>query len=146
MMRKMTKNYDFSEVIKPETLPGYIKHYITENDKILTAYKTPNDHGVFTDKKIVLFDSIGQFKTKKKIYTIPYESVTTISVSFDEAMAELDLELNNGRMISLMFDDLEPEDKVRIRLLYTCINHIVCDQEPDKKQMEKLINNDVSFK
>lgn len=146
LSRKIIRNYDFSEVIKPETLPGYIKHYIVDDDKILTAYKTPNDHGVFTDRKVVLFDSIGKLKKKKKIYTIPYDTITTISVSFEDSMAELDMELNNGRVVNLRFDDLEAEDKVRIRLLYTCINRIVCSQDPSRGQLSRLVNNDVAFK
>ena len=120
-------------------------HYILGGERILVAYKTTRDHGVFTDNKIILFDSLDNF-SKKQIYTIPYKSISTISITFDKSTAVLDILLDCGYPVQLFFINLEPEDKLRLRILYTVINRIICNQEPMEKDIKKLMNDDISFK
>lgn len=142
--KELTKEFNFSKVFKREDLPGYIRHYVLEDEKILVAYKTVRDHGVFTDSKIVLFDS-EKSMSRKEIYSIPYNSISTISVSFDEFSAEFNIILNNGVPIKLKFASLDPEDKTRIRMLYTVINRIISGQKLDKDEVEKLMSDDIKL-
>lgn len=144
--KEITKKFNFSKVLNKSELPGYIRHYILEDETILTAYKTSRDHGIFTDKKIVLFDSLSKFKMKKQMYTIPYKSISTISIIFENNSALLSLFLDCGYPIKLKFINVEPDDKVRLRILYTCINRIISNQEPTKQDIQKLINDDIHFK
>ena len=144
--KEMTKDFKFSQYMKTKELPGYIKHYVYDDEEIWVGYRTTRDHGVFTDKKLVLFDSLSRNAIRKKIVTIPYSSIVAIAVSFESIYAEFELLLNNGHHVSLTFLDLEPIDKVRIRILYTCNNRVISGQEPKKEDVEKLMKNDVSFK
>ena len=137
--KAITKPFDFSGIIEKKDLPAYIKQYIRE-EKILVSYKTSRDHGIFTDKKIVLFDNYGK---RKQIYTIPYGAVSSLSVIFDEAKANLDLYLNSGHPVHLSFVKMSGEDKLRLRILYTCLNHYINNQEPIKMDLDRLLNNDV---
>lgn len=137
--KAVTKPFNFSGVLAINALPAYVKQYIRE-ELILVAYKTSRDHGIFTDKKIVLFDNYGK---RKQIYTIPYSSISTLSIIFDEASAELDLYLNSGYPVNLKFIEMNGEDKLRLRILYTCINRLVNDQEPIQLDLERLIKNDI---
>lgn len=142
--KELTKEFNFSKVFKREDLPGYIRHYVLEDEKILVAYKTIRDHGVFTDSKIVLFDSEKSI-SRKEIFSIPYNSISTISVIFDEFNAEFHILLNNGIPINLKFASLDPEDKTRIRMLYTTINRIISNQKPDKEEIEKLMSDNLEL-
>lgn len=142
--KELTKDFRFSEAFKSSELPGYIRHYVLEGENIWVAYKTNRDHGVFTEDKIVLFDSIN--KTQKQIYTIPYKSISTIAVTFEERSAELYLYLDCGYPIALRFVDMKPEDKIRLRILYTCINQVVCGKKPREVDIDRLVNDDVKFK
>lgn len=137
--RAVTKPFNFSGVIDKENLPAYIKQYIRE-ELILVAYKTSRDHGIFTDRKIVLFDN---YDKRKQIYTIPYSSISTLSIIFDENEAELDLFLNSGYPVNLKFVEMSGEDKLRLRILYTCINRLVNGQEPLKMDLDRLLTNDI---
>lgn len=137
--RAVTKPFHFSKVIDKSELPFYAKQYIKE-EIILVTYKTSRDHGIFTDKKIILFDN---YEKRKQIYTIPYKSISTISVLFDEEKASLDLFLNSGYPVSLKFINMTGEDKLRLRLLYTCINRLINNQLPVKEDMDRLLHNDV---
>lgn len=141
--KAVTKPFNFSSVIDidKETLPAYVKQYIRD-ELILVAYKTSRDHGIFTDKKIVLFDS---YKKRKQIYAIPYKSISTISILFDDDYAILDLFLNSGYPETLKFVNLTAEEKLRLRILYTCVNRLINDQEPLKMDMDRLLNNDISL-
>jgi len=144
--KELTKEFKFSKAFNKDDLPGYIKHYILDNELILVAYKTDRDHGVFTDKKIVLFDSYSEPRNCKEIYTIPYKSVSTISIIFETTTAELHLFLDSGYPVKLKFINVKPDDKIRLRILYTCINRIISNQEPNKKDIKRLITDDIHFK
>ena len=130
--KEVTRAFNFSKVLNDDDLPGYIKHYVPEDENILVAYKTSRDHGVFTDKKIVLFDNINTLNRSKRIYTIPFKSVSVLDIVFGEKSAELNFSLDCGFPVKLKFVDMKAEDKIRLRLLYTCINRIVNGQEPLK--------------
>lgn len=135
--RKITKYFKFSRVLNKKELPAYARQYI-KNEQILTCYKTERDHGIFTDKKIVLFDNKGK---KKHIYTIPYKSISILSVTFDENSADLNLYMDSGYSINLKFINMNSTDKLRLRVLYTCIDKIINNEKTIKEDINSLINN-----
>lgn len=135
--RKITKRFNFSRVLDKKELPAYVRQYI-KNEQILIGYKTERDHGIFTDKKIVLFDNKGN---KKHIYTIPYKSISILSVTFDENSAKLNLYMDSGYPVSLKFINMDGTDKLKLRVLYTCIDKIINNEETIKEDMKSLINN-----
>lgn len=144
--KEVTKRFNFSNVLDKTNLPAYIRQYVQEDEVVLTAYKTSRDHGIFTNRKIVLFDNFGKFGMRKQIYTIPYKSISTLSVIYDSTSAELSLFLDSGYPVRLKFIDMKAEDKLRLRLLYTCINRIINGQKPTEMDLKRLINDDISFK
>lgn len=143
--KEVTKYFNFSKVIDSKDIPAYIKQYILEDEQVLVAYKTTRDHGVFTDKKIVLFDNVSMFGKYKQIYVIPYSSISVLSVGFGATGAEINLSLDCGYPLKLKFVNMKAVDKVRLRMLYTCINRIINDQKPPQDILEKLIKNDITL-
>lgn len=139
--RNITKRFNFSKVIDKEDLPGYVRQYI-KGEKVLTVYKTERDHGVFTDNKIVLFDNKGN---SKNIHTIPYRSISNLSVVFNEKDAEFKLYMDSGYPARLKFINMSGDDKLRLRILYTCIDKIVNNQDPIKEDMKRLIDNNIKL-
>ena len=139
--KKITKNFNFSSVVDKKDLPAYVRQYI-KKEQILTTYKTSRDYGVFTDKKIVLFDNKG---TSKKIFTIPYKSISNQSIIFNEDSAELDLLMDSGYPVILKFINMKGEDKLRLRILYICIDKIINNQEPIAEDIKNLINNNIKL-
>ena len=87
-----------------------------------------------------MFDNYAQ---RKQIYTIPYQSISTLSVIFDEKEAFLDLYLNSGYPVNLQFIGMTGEDKLRLRILYTCISKLVNNQTLVKMDIDRLLNNDI---
>ena len=139
--RNITKRFNFREILDKKDLPAYARQYV-KNEEILTIYKTERDHGVFTDNKIVLFDNKDN---SKQIYTIPYKSISNLSVIFNDDNATLNIYMDSGYPVGLKFINMNGTDKLRLRILYTCIDKIINNQEPVIEDMKKLINNTVKL-
>ena len=143
--KEITKYFNFSSAFNKEKLPKYVKDYVFDDEKILVAYKTRTDHGIFTNKKMVLFDNYSLLGTKKQVYVIPYESVSTCSVIFHLKSAEMSFFLDCGYPVRLKFVNMKDVDKLRLRMLYSTILKIVCDQKVSEEELKKLILDDISF-
>ena len=58
----------------------------------------------------------------------------------------MSLFLDSGYPLILKFVNTIAEDKVRLRLLFSAISRYVNNQKESKEEIERLINNDVSFR
>lgn len=145
-IKKINKSFNFSKIYERDNLPRYVLDYVFDGEKILAAYKTDRDHGVFTDKKIVLFDTYSLFGVRKQIYTIPYKKVSTLSVTFEGNKALFELLLDSGYILKLNFKNMEAKDKIRLRILYSCVSRAVNDQAPLEEDVKKLVEEDARFK
>ena len=121
--KEITKYFNFSKYVNPKSLPKYTLDYVFEDEKVLVSYKTSRDYGLFTDK-----------------------SISTCTVIFKPVGAEMSLFLDSGYPLVLKFVNMTAEDKVRLRLLFSAISKYVNNQKESKEEIERLINNDVSFK
>lgn len=123
--KEITKYFYFYKELDIKELPKYVTDYIDSDEKILCAYATRRDKGVFTDKKILLFDVKGLSLTSKQIHTIPYNSVSSLSVMFDLSRAELIFYLDSGYPLVLKFRNMNGEAKGKLRILYSEISKII---------------------
>lgn len=138
----MTKSYKFLRTKDINQLPKYVMDYVADGEKVWIVYTTLSDHGVFTDKKFILFDNNMTIRQRREIITVPYENVTSISIVFYANSAELIMYLNNGGEVIIKVIRMTPTDKMQIRYLYSCISRIINKQKLNKEDVEKLINND----
>lgn len=143
--KEVTKHFNFKKALDVKNLPSYVKDYVYEDEIILAAYKVGKDHGIITDKKIVLFDNSISFKPKKEITTIPYHSVSAHSVIFHVTTAEIYLLLDSGYPLLLKFANMDSEDKVRLRLLYNAMSGFICKQKLSDDLIKRLVNNEFGF-
>lgn len=139
--KKSNNSLSFAEVIKKEDLPAYARQYV-KKENILTIYKTERDYGIFTDKKVVLFDNNSN---SKQINTIPYKSINSVSVIFYEDSAELQFMLNCNEGVTLRFINMTGDDKLRLRILYHCIDKTISGLEPSSEDLNKLIEDKISL-
>lgn len=123
--KEITKYFYFYKELDIKELPKYVTDYIDSDEKILCAYATRRDKGVFTDKKILLFDVKGLSLTSKQIHTIPFNSVSSLSVMFDLSRAELIFYLDSGYPLVLKFRNMNGEAKGKLRVLYSEISKII---------------------
>lgn len=127
--KEITKYFYFYKEIDKENLPKYVKDYIDADETILAAYATRRDKGIFTDKKILLFDVKG-LSPAKQIHTVPYKSISTLAVLFNLSRASLIIYLDSGYPLELKFRSLSPQDKTNLRILYTKMS--ICVRKSSK--------------
>lgn len=123
--KEITKYFYFYKELDINTLPKYVTDYIDSDETILCAYATRRDKGVFTNKKILLFDVKGLSLTAKQIHTIPYTSISSLAVLFDALRASLVFYLDSGYPLVLKFRNMKNEDKSKLRELYSKISKII---------------------
>jgi|GEM_PF-928143 len=116
--KELTKYFDFNSEIDITNLPKYVVDYIDTDEKIIIAYKTIRDKGIFTDRKMVLFD-LAPIGFKKKIHIIPYRSISSGAVEFHKYRAIIEFSMDSGYQMRLVFVNLTPAGKTHIRELYT---------------------------
>ena len=104
--KEITKYFNFTRSLDKTKLPKYVNDYVFDDEQILAAYKTSTDHGIFTTKMMVLFDNYSLFGRRKQIYTIPYGSISTISIIFYPNHAELSLFMDSGYPVRIKLIDM----------------------------------------
>ena len=143
--KEITKYFNFTRALDKSKLPKYVNEYVFPDETTLVAYKTATDHGVFTTKKIVLFDNYSLFGIRKQIYVIPYSSISSCSIIFRKSTAEISLFMDSGYPIRLKFIDMKDIDKYRLRLLYSTMIKIINNQKVTNEEIETLVTDDISF-
>lgn len=143
--KEITKYFNFSKMILMGELPNYVKDYIFEDESILCGYKTARDYGVFTTSKIVLFDNTSTLGMSKQVYTIPYNTISTLSIIYNRSGAELSLFLNSGYPVRIKFINMSNIDKKRARLIYTIISKIINNQKVSNEEIKIIQENDINF-
>lgn len=122
--KELTRRFYFHKVLNVDNLDKYVTDYVEPGEKILRAYATRRDKGIFTTKKIVLFDKRG-FGTKKCINIIPLLSVSMISSTYDGSKAELIIYLDCGYPIRLCFNNQKDKDKTELRKIHSYISDYI---------------------
>ena len=143
--KEVTKYFNFSKMILKGELPSYVTDYIFEDEVILCGYKTARDYGVFTTKKIVLFDNTSTLGISKQIYTIPYNTISTLSIIFTRGGAELSLFLDSGYPVRIKFIYMTNIDKKRVRLIYSIISKVINDQKVTSEEIKNIQENNINF-
>lgn len=143
--KEITKYFNFSKIVDISLLPKYTTDYVFENEAVLAAYKTHRDYGVFTDKKIILFDNTSLTINKKQVYIIPYKSISSCSVVFKTTGGEMSLFMNSGYPVRLKFINMSNEAKYRLRVLYSYVSKYVIGQDVSNADIKKMQENDFKF-
>lgn len=143
--KEVAKHFNFTKALDIKNAPSYIKDYVYDGETILGLYKVGKDHGLITDRKIILFDNSLSMRPKKEITTISYHSVSAHSIVFHIKTAEIYLLLDSGHPLLLKFSNMNDSDKARLRFLYNAMSSAICNQQIPGYVIEKLVNNDFHF-
>lgn len=125
--KELTKYFNFFEELDMNKLPEYVTDYIFPHEKIIGAYRTSRDKGIFTDRKMLLFD-VTPFSRTKQIHTIPYNSISTIAILFKGPTARILVYVDSGYPLTLKFVGLTATEKTKLRIMYNEICKKVVDR------------------
>lgn len=116
--KELSKYFDFKEEIVEEALPEYVKEYVDDCEKILISYKNTRDYGLFTDKRMILFDKDPLASSYKKVHIIPYVSISTSAIHFKPGRVELLFSLDSGYQMHINFLEMNHDKKERLKKIY----------------------------
>ena len=117
--KELTNSFNFFKELKKEELPRYVIDYLDKGEKIWAAYATFRDKCIFTNKKILLFDQRGIFGKTKKIHYFPYGSISSSAIEYRTSKVIFHFSMNSSYQLKLSFVKLTPEDKKKLRVLYS---------------------------
>ncbi len=115
--KELTKYFNFETEVRIEDLPKYVMDYISESEKILIAYRTSRDFGIFTNKRMVLFDK-NPLSSLKKTHIIPYKSISTSAIGFGFNNAQILMSLDSGYPLQLNFVKMSDQKKTNLKNVY----------------------------
>ena len=118
--KELTKYFNFDKKIPVEGLPTYVTDYLESGEVIYSAYRTTRDKGIFTNKRMILFD-VNPFTHSKKIHIIPYTSISSGAVLFKLTSGAILLSFDSGYQLKLNFIHLKATDKTELRKLFSYI-------------------------
>ena len=118
--KELTKYFNFDKELDVDSLPTYVTDYLEDGEKIYKAYKTTHDKGIFTNKRMILFD-VGLFNSSKKIHILPYESISSGAVLFKFTSGAILFSFDSGYQLKLNFIHLDAKAKTELRKLFSYI-------------------------
>lgn len=121
--KELTKYFNFNKEINIDDLPKYVMDYVEDGEKIYKAYKTLSDRGIFTDKRMILFDCSPIGKSKK-IHIIPYKSISSGAILFKINSGAILLSFDSGYQMRLNFIKMDAAAKTELRKLFSFIMKI----------------------
>ncbi len=118
--KELTKYFNFNKELDKDSLPSYVTDYLKKDEKIIKAYKTSRDKGVFTNERMILFD-VNPLNNSKKIHIIPYSSISSGAILFKKISAAILLSFGCGYQLKLNFVLLSAQEKTELRKLFSYI-------------------------
>lgn len=143
--KELTRSFNFSKALDRDAIPEYVKEYIYDGETILAVYKVGKDYGVFTDKKMVLFDNSLKLGGKKEITTIPYSRATTHSIVFYPSHTEIYILMETSNPLYLKFVNMKDRDKLRVRVLYNAMSAAITGEKIPEHIKKRLVEDDFDF-
>ena len=89
-------------------------------EKVIQAYQTSRDKGIFTDERMILFD-VNPLDRSKKIHIIPYSSISSGAIRYKLTSADILLSFDSGYQMELRFIHLDAQGKTNLRKLFAYI-------------------------
>jgi hypothetical protein len=118
--KELTKYFNFNKRINEEDLPTYVTDYFKKDEKVIQAYQTSRDKGVFTNERMVLFD-VNPLDGSKKIHIIPYSSISSSAILYKRSSASILFSFDSGYQMELKFIHLDARGKTDLRKLFSYI-------------------------
>ncbi|MCM1370879.1 MAG: PH domain-containing protein [Clostridium sp.] len=133
--KELTQYFNFYKELDINNLPNYVLEYIDSDEKILIAYETIRDKFVLTEHKIILFDVRGVLGKNKRIHFFPVASISSAALDFKPKKMSLLLSLDSGYQLRLNFVNMNPNDKVKMRMFFTNVIN-----------KKSFVNSNINFK
>ena len=92
--RPISTTFRFYSILKNDKL---ISEFVHPQEKVVMAFKSRRDIGVFTDKRIILIDYKGINGPRKSVYAIEYSNVSSYVLNIHAFSSSIDFTIDFAR-------------------------------------------------
>lgn len=114
---------NFKSTIAVNDLPKDVEQYLVADEKVMLAFKSRRDIGIFTDCRILLIDKQGIRGFRRTISSVNYHSIASYSLNVRHIDSYIELVLNSGHKLLLKFSKPIPLDDMFV--IYKYITHFI---------------------
>ncbi len=98
--RPISTTFRFYSILKDDKL---IKEFVRPQEKIIMAFKSRRDIGIFTDKRIVLIDYKGFNGPRKSVYAIEYANISSYVLNIHAFSSSIDFVSKSSHELRMRF-------------------------------------------
>jgi len=125
--KPISSYFNFNACIHRESLDSEGMKYIDiDNEKVIMAFRSKRDLGIFTDKRVVLIDRKGFRGFRKSIYAIKYDSISSYTLNIHNLESTLEIITNSGHQMTINF--LKPISLDAVDVVYQYLTECVIEE------------------
>jgi len=98
--RPISTTFRFYSILKNDKL---ISEFVHPQEKVVMAFKSRRDIGVFTDKRIILIDYKGINGPRKSVYAIEYSNVSSYVLNIHTFSSSIDFVTKSSHELRMRF-------------------------------------------
>ncbi|MFA6327579.1 MAG: PH domain-containing protein [Bacilli bacterium] len=98
--RPISTTFRFYSILKNDKL---ISEFVHPQEKVVMAFKSRRDIGVFTDKRIILIDYKGINGPRKSVYAIEYSNVSSYVLNIHAFSSSIDFVTKSSHELRMRF-------------------------------------------
>lgn len=116
--KPIASRFNFYQFVTESDLDAESLGYIDKGEKVMLAFRSKRDVGIFTDKRIILIDRKGIRGFRKSIYAIKYESISSYALNIRNLDSIIDIITNSSHRLIINFYKPIPLEQVHIIYKY----------------------------
>jgi hypothetical protein len=102
----------FASIPKDELDKDTLNYIDDKDEKIILAFRTKRDVGIFTDKRILLIDRKGFRGFRRSIYSVKYESISSYALNINELDSNIEIITDSSHRLVMRFSRPIPLEDV----------------------------------
>jgi hypothetical protein len=110
--KPIASHFNFYVSIPKNEIDKETLSYVDEDEKILLAFRSKRDIGVFTDKRIILIDKKGFRGFRKSIFAIKYHTISSYALNIHNLDSTIEIITESSHRMLINFLKPIPLDDV----------------------------------
>ena len=110
--KPLASSFFFYAVVAPDEIDSNINKYLGDGEKIVFAFRSQRDIGVFTNKRIVLIDRKGIRGFCRSVFAIDYKSISSYILNIHNLDSSIEIITNSSHKVLINILKPIPLDEV----------------------------------
>ena len=124
--KPIASHFNFFVSLRKEDLSAEDLEYVDNDEKVLLAYRSKRDLGIFTDKRNILIDKKGIRGFRKSIHAIKYESISSYSLNINNLDSLVEIITDSSHRLLMKF--LKPIPLEDVNIIYKYITNCLINE------------------